>query len=211
MTIWFLVAGCSGGTKEELFAEGMQQINTNKPGNAIIYFKNALEKDQNYFDARFQLAKAYSAIGKLDAAEKELQKARRQRPDSKDVLLELAKVHVRTSKADEALTEIGGYVTETCAESEILETAGLAHALKGNYNTSLGLLKRAITADAARLSAVLALARVYVMSGNEHEASLQLTEMLKKDPSSAAALHMLAELQAKKNEVDAAIKTYDQI
>ena len=211
LTIWFLVAGCSGGTKEELFAEGMQQINTNKPGNAIIYFKNALEKDQNYFDARFQLAKAYSAIGKLDAAEKELQKARRQRPDSKDVLLELAKVHVRTSKADEALTEIGGYVTETCAESEILETAGLAHALKGNYNTSLGLLKRAITADAARLSAVLALARVYVMSGNEHEASLQLTEMLKKDPSSAAALHMLAELQAKKNEVDAAIKTYDQI
>ncbi len=211
LTIWFLVAGCSRNTKEELFAEGMKQINENKPGNAIIYFKNALEKDQNYFDARFQLAKTYSAIGKLDAAEKELQKARRQRPASKEVLIELAKVHVRTSKADEALSEIAEYAADAGAEPDVLETAGLAQALKGNYDASLGLLKRAIEADAARPSAALALARVYMMMGREQEAEAQLTELLKKDPSSYGALFMLAELQTKKNEVDAAIKTYDQI
>jgi putative PEP-CTERM system TPR-repeat lipoprotein len=211
LTICFLAAGCTSDTKEELFAEGMKQVAANKPGNAIIYFKNALEKDQNYFDARFQLAKTYSAIGKVDVAEKELQKARRQRPSSKEVRIELAKVHVRTSKADEALSEIAGYATDACTEPDVLETAGLAHALKGNYNTALGLLKRAVASDNAPPSSALSLAGVYITMGREQEAEAQLAGILNNDSSSHGALSMLAELQTRKNEVDAAIKTYDQI
>ncbi len=206
-----ILGGCSQSTKEELFAKGMKQINAHRPESAISYFKNALEKDQNYFDARFQLAKTYSAIGKLDSAEKELLKASRQRPGSKDVRIELAKVHVRTSKADDALSAISDYVTDDCKDPDVLETAGLAHALKGEYETALGLLKRAIAVDIARPSSALALARVYLMSGNAHEAEALLARILNKDPSNNGALYLLAESHMKKNETDAAADAYERI
>jgi thioredoxin-like negative regulator of GroEL len=79
------LSGCTGKykTKEQLLNEGIELVQNNNPGGAIILFKNALDKDQNYFEARFRLAKAYYAIGKLDAAEKELRKVRRQDPSSR--------------------------------------------------------------------------------------------------------------------------------
>jgi Tfp pilus assembly protein PilF len=79
--------------KEELFAQGQRSMTANDPNSAIIFFKNALEKDQNYFDARFQLAKAYIRAGKTDLAEKELQKLVRQNPNSKDIHLEIARFY----------------------------------------------------------------------------------------------------------------------
>ncbi len=30
----------------------MKHLEANNPGSAILFFKDALEKDQNYFDAR---------------------------------------------------------------------------------------------------------------------------------------------------------------
>ena len=84
----------------------MKHLEANNPGSAIIFFKDALERDQNYFDARFQLARAYSVIGKYDAAERELQKVLRQRPASREAHIEIARVHAYGGKPDEALKEI---------------------------------------------------------------------------------------------------------
>jgi tetratricopeptide (TPR) repeat protein len=86
----FISYGCSGSykTKEELFAEGQKSMATNDPNSAIsaiIFFKRALENDQNFFEARFQLSKAYIQAGKKDAAEKELRKLIRQNPNSKEL------------------------------------------------------------------------------------------------------------------------------
>lgn len=70
--VLLFAGGCTGRhkTKEAFFSEGMKHLEANNPGSAIIFFKDALERDQNYFDARFQLARAYSVIGKYDAAVK---------------------------------------------------------------------------------------------------------------------------------------------
>ena len=56
-----LVSGCTGGagkTKESLLSEGIKLLNGNNPRGAIVLFRNALEKDRNFFEARFQLARA---------------------------------------------------------------------------------------------------------------------------------------------------------
>ncbi len=116
------------------------------PGGAIILFKKALEKDQNYFEARFQLAKAYYAIGKLDSAEKELQKLRRQDPSSKDVQIEMARVLAHTNRPDEALKEISQYLGDDSTDCDALEIAGWAHAVKEDYPGAVTLLKRAVAA-----------------------------------------------------------------
>ncbi len=211
--VLLIAGGCTGRykTKEALFNEGMKQLETNNPGSAIVFFKNALEKDQNYFDARFQLARAYSVAGKYDAAEKEFQKVLRQRPASREAHVEIARVYAYEGKPDEALKEITGLGVSGENDVEVMEIAGWANAGKGNYSTSVALLKRAMTVKPGRLSTVLALSKVYFLQGSTQEARALLDPLVKNDPPNREALYLLAEIQIRENDLASAINTYDRL
>ena len=162
LTIFCLLAsGCSDSykTKEELFKEGQKSITANDPNSAIIFFKKALEKDQNFFEARFQLARAYTKVGKIDSAEKELQKLVRQNPQSKEIHLELARVYVQKGSPDDALHELSTFIGDIPGNGDALEVAGSAYALKGENNTAIDLLKKAVSAGNGRVSSKILLAR----------------------------------------------------
>ncbi len=209
----FFVGGCTGQykTKEAFFNEGMKHLKANNPGSAIIFFKNALERDQNYFDARFQLAKAYSVIGKYDAAEKEFQKVLRQRPASREAQIEIAKVHAYGGKPDEALKEIAGLGVSGRNDVEAMEIASWAHAAKGNYVTAVALLKKVMTAEQGRSTAVLMLSKVYYLAGSTQEARALIDELLKKEPANKDALYLLAAVQVRERDLASAINTYDRL
>src|SRR5512141_3006006 len=98
-TLLLLLMICSSGgskTKEDLYAEGLKQLKAANPNGAVVLFKNALEKDENYVDARFMLARAYARTGKKDQAEKEFLKVLKQNPSRDDVLPELADIYIAT-------------------------------------------------------------------------------------------------------------------
>ena len=177
-------------TKEELHNEGVKLMKANNPGGAIVFFKNALEKDQSYVEARFQLARAYSSFGKFDQAEKEFQKVLRQNPASREAHLELARVYVQQAKPGEALKEMeaAGFAGAASDDADALELAGWAHALKGNYSTAVTLLKKALSADHARPTTAVALTRVYALMGNVREAKSHVSEILSKEPSNRDGL-----------------------
>jgi putative PEP-CTERM system TPR-repeat lipoprotein len=204
--------GCSDRykTKEEFLNEGIKFINEKDPNSAIIYFKKALEKDQNFFEARFQLAKAYIQAGKSDSAEKELQKLIRQNPNAKEIHIELARVYLYKEKPDDALQELSTFVGDISDNVDALETAGWAYTLKGENNTAIELLKKAISAGNGRASSRILLARIYVKVGKPGEAKSEISEILKKDSSDKMGLYTLAEIQSE-NDKDSAIRTYDQI
>ncbi len=207
------LAGCSDKykTKEELFKEGIKIMNANNPSGAIVAFKRALEKDQNFFEARFQLAKAYREVGKLDSAENELQKVVRQDPASKDVHVELGKIYLQTGRPDDALKETAGYINDPSGNPEAVEVAAWAYAMKGGYDASIRLLK-AIAPDSAHgAAAATALASVYEKMGRLDDAKAQVQEVLKKSPSDRKALGVLGDIQVKENDKDGAINTYDRL
>jgi putative PEP-CTERM system TPR-repeat lipoprotein len=212
-TMLLFAGGCTGQykTKEAFFNEGMKQLETNNPGNAIIFFKNALERDQNYFEARFQLAKAYSGVGKYDAAEREFQKVLRQRPDSREAHVEIARVYAYEGKPDEALKEIAGLGASGENDAEVMQIAGWAHAGKGDYNTAVALLKKAMTAKPGRSSAVLMLSKVYCLQGSTREAHALIDQIVKKEPVNREALYLLAEIQVREHDSTSAINTYDRL
>ena len=76
----FVIAGCKSKTIEQLYTEGVQLLQGGNPGGAIVLLKNALDKDQNHAEARFQLAKAYAAAGKSEQAEKEYPESAQAKP-----------------------------------------------------------------------------------------------------------------------------------
>jgi Tfp pilus assembly protein PilF len=80
-------AACKEQTKEEIFQQGMEFVDNGNNQAAVTLFKNALEKDPNYIDARLQLGFAYLETGKYDKAENELVKALRQQPENNHAIL----------------------------------------------------------------------------------------------------------------------------
>lgn len=215
MLIFFtLLGGCTNQqkTKEQLVNDGVNLVQKNNHRGALILFKNALEKDQNYFEARFHLAKAQIAMGNFDAAEKELRKVRRQNPSSREVAIEMARVMVYTMRPDEALKEISPYLGDTATDCDVLEIAGWAHNLTENYPVAVSLLKRAIAVcDPNSNSPALSLASVYAAMGNIQEAETQLTQVLTKEPENRKALFLLVSIQKHRKDGAAALNTLDRI
>ena len=78
LIIVFSITGCTGKTSGELYAEGVREFQQGNVNGAIVFFKNALEKNQNYLDARYQLARTYKAAGKYDQAANEFLKVQKQ-------------------------------------------------------------------------------------------------------------------------------------
>lgn len=208
-----LIIGCTEKykTKEDLYNAGIRLMNANDPGGAIIFFKNALEKDQNYFEARLQLAKAYSSVGKLDSSEKEFQKVLRQNPASRDARIGVARVYLQKTKYGDALREMADFIGDARPDGDVLEIAGLAHALKGDYSAAVLFLKKALAAQNPPSTAKASLIKAYMTMGDAAEAKLHISEILKKDPSDKSGLSLLAELQTKENDTDAAIMTYERL
>lgn len=206
----FLVAGCADGKKEELFSKGMESLKKNNPRGAIVLFRSALEKDQNFFEARFQLAKAYFKVGSMERAERELEKVIRQNPAFADAHLELARVLLQRLKPDEALKEIEGLM-QGAPDPEVFETAGVAYAVKGNYPAALRFLKKAFSMNDSKAETGVTLAKVYMHMASFKEARDYIEMALEKEPANRAALYVLAEIQLNQNEMDGAIETYGRI
>ncbi len=123
---------CSGKSKDELLSEGVKLLEANNPMGAIVLLKNALEKDQNFFEARHQLAKAYMAAGKFGEAGQEYQKLMRMDPSRAEFQLELARADLYDNKANDALREVNQYIEAHQASPEALEIRGYAYTANGD-------------------------------------------------------------------------------
>lgn len=208
-----VLAGCSDANrpKEELLKEGVSLIDQDNSRGAIVFLKNAIEKDQNYFEARFQLARAYYNLNNFDNAEKELQKVIRQNPSLVEARVMLAKLDLQKSNADDALKQLDGLYGKDSSDAEAVEAAGLAFALKGDYRTAETLLQKAYGLGTKNHSAGVALAKVYIETDRMDKAMAQALDVLEKDGGNAGALFLLAEMQTRAGDLKAAIETYDRV
>ena len=197
VTLLIALSACGGKTKEELYAQGLKQLEASNPGGAVVLFKSALEKDENYLDARFQLAKAYVRQGKRDQAEKEFHKVLNQNPNRDDVLLELAGIFNASQKADEAFKLGGQYLAKHPGSAEGLEVLGVASALNKRYADAERYLLQAVAAAPSRSQTKLELAAVYVSAGKEPSAKSLLEELTRTDAKNMRPFYMLATMETR--------------
>ena len=53
LIILITLSACNGKTKEELYTEGLKQLEASNPNGAVVLFKNALEKDAKLYGRPF--------------------------------------------------------------------------------------------------------------------------------------------------------------
>lgn len=206
--ILIVLTGCSRKSKEDLYAEGVKQLTAANPSGAVVLFKSALEKDENYLDARFQLGKSYAKLGKHEQAEKEFTKVLKQNPLRDDVLLELAAVLNATKKTAEALKLGEQYLARHPGSVDGLEVMGIASAVANQLADAERYLQQAVAADPTRSKTKLELAAVYVSAGKEPLAKSLLEELVRTDPKNPRPLYMLAAMETRAGNRDKALEIY---
>jgi putative PEP-CTERM system TPR-repeat lipoprotein len=206
-----LLPACDRKTKEELFAEGVKQLNAANSGGAIIFFKNALEKDENYIDARFQLAKSYAAMGKLEQAEKEFLKVLKQSPARDEVLLELAAVYNAAKKGEQAFEVGEQYLVKHPGNAEGYEILGVASAVMNKDDDAERYLLLSLASDPSRAKPRIELAGVYVSAGKVRQAKTLLENLVRSYPENIKALYMLAAVDTMGGNSDKALEIYKKI
>lgn len=205
------LSACGGKTKEELYAEAVMELEKGNANGAIVLLKNAVEKDQNYFDARFKLAKAYLEVGKFEQAEKELQKALRQYPSRPEIKLDLAKLYNAQAKPDLSIPEAQAYLSAQPGSAEGLEVLGLGYALKKMYPEAEKHLKESLQSEPARTSAMLQLAKVYLATNREQEGIGLLETIVQKDPKNTKAYYLAATYESYRGNSEKALEYYQKI
>ena len=178
--ILLLLGGCKARTKEDLLKEGVKRLNAGDAAGAIVLLKNSLEKDQNYFDARRQLAKAYLAAGKYEQAEKECRKVLMMNPSKSDAYLDLSRVYLLSNKPDEALKEAEDYLHLHQDSPEAFELMGRSYLMKNDLVQAESSFLQAMKAAPADTSPKLGLAVVYLQKKDEQHARALLDEVITK-------------------------------
>ncbi|PKN16213.1 MAG: PEP-CTERM system TPR-repeat protein PrsT [Deltaproteobacteria bacterium HGW-Deltaproteobacteria-23] len=203
--------GCSSATKEELVARGVKELDKSDPGAAIIYFKNALEKDEGYFDARYQLARAYVAAVKYEQAEKEYKKLLEQQPGRRDLKLELARVYNLTGRPEIAISAAQELVSLYGESVDALELLGIAYAINNQPEEAESNLRKTLQQDPSRISASLQLAALMISLGRQSEAREMLAAVFRAEPKNTRAYYLLADLENSLKNRDQSIAIYRKI
>lgn len=207
----FALAACSGDSSTEFQNEGRALMQQGNAGGAVIFFKNALEKNPTDFETRLDLAKAYLQLGKIQQAEDEFQKCLRQKPDDKELNMELARLAALKNDSKSILGYLQKAEDGVKPTAEARELAGMAYAVDKNLDAAEQALKEAIAIDPARESSQIALARIYLAKRDPGNALAILDKLLAANPGSKNGNYMRADMAARMNDNEKALGIYRQM
>lgn len=206
-----VTSGCLGKTSKELYAEGVKLLREGNPGGAIVVLKNALEKNPNFLEARYQLAKAYLSERKYEVAEKEFQKVKLLNPNQPDINLDLAKSYNGLEKPDQAISSAEEYLLKKPDSAEALEVTGIAYRIKKMPLEAETFFLRALQEEPDKLTTKLELAVVHAGNGKIAEAKVLLEEIVRKIPTNTRALYLLATIETKLGRKVEALTIYNKL
>ncbi len=203
--------GCSGKTSEELYAGGVKLLKEGNTTGAIVLFRNALEKDQNHLEARYQLARAYVKDGKYEMAEKEFQKVKRLNPSQAGIQLEMAHLYNGQRKPDLAISQAEEYLMSKPDSVEALETIGISYEIKKLPQVAETYFVKALQKNPENLTVKLELAALHVRQGKPEQARVLLDDVIKTHPQNSRANYLLADCEIALGKREAALGIYKKL
>jgi len=206
-----MVIGCSTTTKEDQLVEGRKSFESGNHQGAIVYFKNALEKDPNYFEARYELALTYLELKHFERAEKELLKVSVQSPGYRDVNKLISKVLIATDRPAEAVPAIERHLSANPEDIEAMVLLGKAEAASGKLSEAEGHLKKTLEIDPANNPAKVELAKIYLRIGSVGAAKGLLNQVIEEDPKYVLAYYLLASQERIEGNDDVALGVYARL
>jgi putative PEP-CTERM system TPR-repeat lipoprotein len=197
--------GCDSRTKEQLLQEGLELKAQKNLNGAIVLFRNALEKDPNFFEARQQLGLIYLAGGQYGKAEKELEKVLLQDPANGEALLSLADARLRGGHADQTIRMLQEYIKKQPASVRAYELLGRSLAVQGKMQQAEEVYNKALALDKTSHEVRNGLVRLYAASQRRPAALALVRESIAQDPRNKEAHYLLMQLEGAAGNLEGAI------
>src|SRR5687768_5437447 len=167
-----LVAGCSNTeqAKKEFFENGERFLKDNKYQEAIVEFRNALQQDEKYGEARLKLAEAYTASGNAAGAFREYVRAADLLPQNNDAQIKAATFLMLAGQFEDARTRILPVVERDPSNVEAQLILGNALAGLKDLDGAVKEIEGAIKLDPARGLTYSNLAALRLAQGQKDQA-----------------------------------------
>ena len=192
-----LMAGCSNAeqSKRQFYENGERFLKENKYQEAIVEFRNALQQDDKYGEARLKLAEAYTGAGNANAAFREYVRAADLLPQNNDAQIKAASFLMLAGQFEDARTRILPVVDRdpTNVEAQLI----LGNSLAGlkDLDGAVKEIEGAIQLDPGRGLTYSNLAALRLAQGQKDQAKAAFQKAVEVDPRSVSAWLALANFQ----------------
>jgi tetratricopeptide (TPR) repeat protein len=192
-----VLAGCSDSeqAKREFFANGERFLKENKYQEAIVEFRNAIQQDEKYGEARLKLGDAYAAAGNPAGAFREYVRAADLLPQNNDAQIKAATFLIMGGQFDDARTRILPVVERDPTNVEAQLLFGNALAGLKDLDGAVKEIEGAIELDPERGLTYTNLAVLRLAQGQKDQALAAYQKAVEVDPRSIIAWLALANFQ----------------
>jgi tetratricopeptide (TPR) repeat protein len=207
--------GCSKDpevAKREYLASGDAYVAQKKYAEAVVEYRNAIQQDPRFGQARYKLAEAYVELNQPVDAYREYIRAADLLPNDIDVQVKAARVLMAggqfldaQSRAEKALA-----INPKHVDAQLIKAASLAGMKK--LDEAVGLVEDAIEAEPLRVGSHLDLGLLETLRGNNAAAEQAFKRALEANPDSIPAKMALANfywMQKRPAESEALLKEMD--
>jgi putative PEP-CTERM system TPR-repeat lipoprotein len=180
--------GCSNeAAKRRHFDRGEQFLAANQLPEAIIEFRNAVNRDERWGEARLRLADAYAANADPALAYRHYIRAADLLPDDPGAQLKAAAYLLLAGQYEDAKDRAERVLAKHPDSTEAQVTLGNALAGLRDLDGAVSQISEAIQLDPGRSQSYVSLARVRMAQGHDDEARAAFDRAIESDPQSVAA------------------------
>jgi tetratricopeptide (TPR) repeat protein len=206
-----VAVGCADSPavkKQKALSRGEQYLKEEKPNEAIIELKNALQVDPDFVPALHALGRAYAAKFWYGDALRELHRAQRLAPDSVPVMVTISRTLLDAGAFADAQAQADKILSREPGNAQALTVRAAALLGQGNAAEALAVIESAPAgaieeADQVRAGVLLRLGKI-----DEAERSYQA--VLDKTPSDFKSMIGLAGIQLARKNYDQALTLYER-
>ena len=209
-----LASGCNQSTSVDKYLQDAQQYRQKGDNKAaIIQLKNALQKNADHAEARYQLGIIYNELGDFLSAEKEVEKARRLGYARDKTELALAQAWLGQGEFQKVLDLIQTQPEAAKGKNlaGILTARGEAHLGLNQNERAKESFSQALQSLPNYTPAQLGLARVAASTKNIDVALQQVEVALASAPTSKEAWLLKGDLLQLQGGVNPAVAAYQQV
>lgn len=214
LALAFGVSGCDrlSSSPEQMLDAARSALKGKDTNTALIQLKNALQKNPDFPDARFELGRIYFETGDMPSAVKELKRAQDLGVPESSVAPMLARAMVESGEQAQVLSRFGAtHLTDPAAQAELKAALGYAAMQTRNPDGARANFDAALALKPDDAYALIGKARL-LASQNEIEAGKALLkQVMDAGTGGAEAWFLDADINAAQGKVDAAMASYRKV
>lgn len=196
--------------QSNFYEQGMKALEAKRYQEAVDDLNNAIAAEPKDYALHFNLALAYSLLGKDQEGITEYKKTLELKPDVYQAELNLAILLIRDNRTAESIPYLTAAVTQKPKEFRPNYYLAEALSLTGQFEAAGQSYKAALEADPKSAAAESGLGRVLAKQTNVAEAAVHFRKAAEMDPAYRDSLLELAALYEDAKQPDDAIAIYQQ-